>query len=558
VRHGFPRFALFLLLSLFPAVWGQLSPGKLAQAHKGLEGLTRCTQCHELGKPIDGSRCLACHVELDARIKARKGYHAQDKVRARSCVSCHSDHHGADFKMVFWDKGQAAFPHAETGWELKGRHAEIKCRDCHRRELAGRSLRAGKGLDPARTLLGLDSRCAACHRDEHQGQLGDDCGRCHGVAAWKPATFDHDQARYPLEGEHRRVACGKCHRNEVPRAKEAAFVIEKKAGGLAARFKPLAFSRCMDCHQDPHQGRLGADCAQCHSTAGFLGRHEGFDHDRTRYPLTGAHTKVDCAKCHQGAEPARSRPPRQDCVPCHKDPHGGQLTGKGRVCGDCHDTERFTPSGFGVARHQQGPAPLAGAHQAVACGDCHTRPAPGEPARYRLGGRAFSGEACADCHQDAHEGQARPWQGAQGCLACHGLEDWRVASWNHDQAQFRLAGRHAQVDCGKCHRGSATIAVKRPLKGLEKDCAACHRDPHRGQFLADAARPDCARCHSSDDWKASHFSHDSARYPLDGQHKDVACAGCHKSERDAEGEFTRYRPLGVRCEDCHGATSPGD
>ena len=551
--------ALTLLLVLLPilAARGQLTPGKLAAPHKQLEGLTRCTQCHELGKPIDGSRCLACHGALDARIKARKGWHAQERVRSKACISCHSDHHGLDYKMIYWDKGQAAFVHAETGWELKGRHAELKCRDCHRKELVREELKRSKGSDPSRTFMGLGTACLACHRDEHQGQLGDDCASCHTAAAWNKTTFDHDQARFALAGAHARLACDRCHKPEIVRAAAGRFVVETKAAGLAARFKPLPFARCTDCHQDPHGGRLGADCLSCHTAASFTGSREGFDHSRTRYPLTGAHVRVECAKCHKGSEPARSRPRSQDCAPCHQDPHQGQL-GKaaGQSCSTCHDTERFSPSGYGVARHQEGRAPLAGAHQAVACGDCHTRKSPQEPVRYDLGGRGFSGQACADCHQDAHQGQAKPWMGEAGCLDCHGLEQWAVKNWDHDRAAFKLGGRHIQVACVKCHKSAEARHV--PFKGLAKDCAGCHQDPHRGQLLAASeTRPDCARCHSSADWKETHFSHDNSRFPLDGQHKNLACLSCHKPERDEQGDFIRYKPLGIRCEDCHGAT-PGE
>jgi len=547
--------ALLALLACAVAASAQLSPGKLSRPHRELEGLTRCTQCHELGKPIDGARCLACHAALDARIKARRGFHGRDEVRTKACVSCHSDHHGLDFPLVRWEKGMEAFDHSRTGWKLEGAHRTAKCRDCHRRELVDPELRKRTDLHPARTFLGLSGECRACHRDEHAGQLGEDCAACHDAAGWQRTSFDHAKARFPLTGAHRELACAACHKPELARPRESAFVVDKAPADRAARYRPLPFSRCTDCHRDPHEGRLGSDCASCHSTATFATGREGFDHARTRYPLSGAHQRVACADCHRGPDAGLRPPDFRDCAPCHTDPHGGQFRARGReqACSSCHDTERFTPSLFGVARHQASRFPLTGAHQAVACGDCHTRRSPHEPVRYDLGGRGFSGQACLDCHADVHEGQAAPWMGEAGCLDCHSTEAWRVAAFDHGRTDFALEGAHRAAACGACHLSQGRRVVQ--LKGLGRACAGCHADPHRGQFLAAAAAVDCARCHTNSDWKASRFSHDATRFPLEGRHREVACAVCHQRERDPDGEFVRYKPLGSRCEDCHGSSS---
>lgn len=552
---------LFLLAWLLPlAAAAQLSPGKLALPHQQLEGLGKCTSCHELGKPVDGARCLACHTTLAARIREGRGFHASRRVRQAACVSCHSDHHGRDFQLIHWEKGEAGFDHAEAGWKLEGAHAGTDCRACHRWELMDPVLAAARDLNPARSYLGQASDCLACHRDEHQGQLGSDCATCHDARAWTPARFDHDATRFPLTGAHATTRCAACHKPELPRPAEGRFVVDDAPAAGAARFKPLASARCTDCHRDPHEDRLGPDCGGCHSTESFQIRSGSFDHGRTRYPLTGAHRQVACADCHKGAEPARRRPPFPECSACHQDPHGGQFsrTGRAQACADCHDTERFRPSRFGLARHQESRAPLEDAHLAVACDDCHTRPAAAAPVRYDLGGRAFSGQACADCHGDPHGGEARPWMGEDGCRHCHGLKEWRGRSFDHERTEFRLRGRHAAVECGACHRvGAVTDPIRVPLKGLSRDCAGCHADPHRAQFATAERGPDCASCHQSTGWRETRFSHDESRFPLDGRHRDLACAACHRPEQDAEGHFIRYRPLGIRCEDCHGPGAGG-
>ncbi|MFA7332494.1 MAG: cytochrome c3 family protein [Candidatus Delongbacteria bacterium] len=546
---------LFCLLLVLP-VRAQLSPGKLAKPHQQLEGLTKCTQCHELGKPVDGARCLACHGALNTRIQAGKGFHAGKRVKASNCVVCHSDHHGRDFQLIFWEKGDKAFSHVETGWELEGRHSETKCRDCHRPALMAPETAKRKDLNPARSYLGLSGDCRACHRDEHQGQLGTNCASCHDARDWNQPRFDHNKARFALTGAHERVACAACHKTDLPRAKASGTVVEKPAAGPAVRYKPLAYTRCTDCHRDPHEGQLGTDCASCHNTASFVSDGKAFDHSRTRYPLTGAHQDLTCAQCHKGPEPGRRKPRFQDCAPCHEDPHAGQFsrTEPRRACSSCHDTRRFKPSGFGLTQHQESKAPLQGAHQAVACGDCHKAAQPAEPLRFRMAGLGFSGQACAECHADVHGGQAKPWLGDAGCLACHDLQDWPVQGFDHGRTEFALQGRHAQAGCAACHKADTPPVV--PLKGLERQCAGCHEDPHRGQFqAAPGSRVDCALCHTPAGWKESIFSHDKTRFPLDGRHKNVACAACHLREQDGQGSFVRYKPLGIRCEDCHGTAT---
>lgn len=549
---GWPTLLWFLLATL--AAQAQLSPGKLAKAHQHLEGLTKCTQCHELGKPVDGGRCLACHTTLDARIRAGRGFHAGKDVKGKSCVACHSDHHGREFAMIHWEKGEKAFAHETTGWPLEGRHADAACRDCHRRELLRPETAKAKDINPARTYLGLSTECAACHRDVHSGQLGSDCDACHDPSEWTRTRFDHDQARFRLTGAHREVECRKCHTPGAVPAKDKRFTVETWPAPAAPRFKPLPFARCTDCHKDPHEGRLGTDCASCHTTASFTAEGKAFDHDRTRYPLTGAHRSVDCAACHKGPEATRRRPAHQDCAPCHGDPHGGQFQREPRrTCSSCHDTQRFVPSGFGMTRHQEGAAPLEGAHQAVSCADCHKAEAPGRPLRFRMEGRGFSGQACAACHEDPHAGQQESWAGEQGCRSCHNQEAWRVGTFDHGRTDFPLAGRHEQVACAACHKAESAPRV--PLTGLARSCAGCHEDPHRGQFADAAGSPAaCDRCHTPQAWKTTTFSHAESRFPLDGKHEKVACAACHAQETDGRGGFTRYKPLGIRCEDCHGTS----
>ena len=65
-----------------------------------------------------------------------------------------------------------------------------------------------------------------------------------------------------------------------------------------------------------------------------------FDHAKTRYPLTGLHAQVACAKCHtpgQDGKPRYTGIPFNQCTDCHSDPHHGSFA---QGCQACHNTAR--------------------------------------------------------------------------------------------------------------------------------------------------------------------------------------------------------------------------
>ena len=79
------------------------------------------------------------------------------------------------------------------------------------------------------------------------GQFNDElCSKCHQVAAWSTLKFDHDKdSRFPLEGAHRKAACGSCHLGEAWDA--------DKPGEKVVRYQPLPL-KCAGCHPDAHVG----------------------------------------------------------------------------------------------------------------------------------------------------------------------------------------------------------------------------------------------------------------------------------------------------------------
>jgi hypothetical protein len=549
--------ALATALAAASGAGAQISPGPLSTAHAALEGNRACLTCHRAESGVEAALCLECHRALADRIAAGRGPHAEPE--SARCERCHSEHNGREFALVRFPDGESAFDHARAGWPLAGRHARLACRDCHRAENVGAASRAREpSLDPQRTFLGLTSACDGCHRDPHLGKLDAACGECHGEESWKGAGgFDHARTRYPLDGAHARVACRDCHR---PAAGAAPGTVE------LAQFRGRGLPACAECHADPHSGRLGAGCAGCHTTASFRGSAAtaaSFDHDRTAYPLLGRHRQVACERCHTPGR-ALDIPGFERCETCHRDVHAGQLTAAG-ACAECHAVDGFLPARYGIAEHARSRFPLAGAHRAVPCIACHGEaraaelPPPfGRAGAQRVHRYRFATLACAGCHRDPHAGTLDRYAGEAGCGACHGESDWRAAGFDHARTRYPLTGRHAAVPCAGCHpRAGGAPGAPAVFAGRPLDCAGCHRDAHGGQ-LARAGVTACERCHDTSGFvPATGFDHArDSRYPLDGRHAGVPCAGCHRSEATAEGGRVRYKPLPVTCEGCHGAGDP--
>jgi hypothetical protein len=478
-----------------PAVGQLISPGELSVPHAELEGLRACTNCHELrAKGVEGTLCLDCHTALRARIEAGRGYHPGTNA-ADNCARCHKEHFGRDFDLLHFDS--LGFEHSETGWSPEGAHEELECRECHKSSLVrSREVRIFKGRYGAldRTYLGLDTECISCHQadDPHGSQFADrTCESCHGQETW----------------------------------------------------------------DDP----------------------PGFDHDATRYALTGLHARVACADCHppvrggsaaSGAELRFTGLQFGQCTACHEDAHDG---GMGAACSSCHATRGWDRVGEETLRRRfdhESVYRLEGAHGEAECGACHSATSSGTEAlqiRYRPGteGKSYPSplsEGCVSCHRDEHGGELAESSGGSACDRCHGQDEWIPARYDfrrhNEEASFVLQGAHVAVPCLDCHPDPEPSGASpgRFRMGLGGSCADCHApaDPHAGQFEDRS----CDACHGDRTFRIPGFDHDRTRYPLDGAHREVACAACHSEEAGPGGlRFTRYRPLGSECTDCHGGSA---
>lgn len=554
------KHAGLLILTLVAAcsAYAQISPGKLSRFHEKLEGLTSCTSCHELRREVSNARCLTCHTALAQRVEAGVGFHGSAGVRNRNCRDCHSEHNGRDFELVHWEGGRESFPHGATGFELRGTHARQGCGACHRSEfVSAETLDGDANVNLTRTFLGLKRECLHCHDNEHRGQLAEDCARCHGFEAWSPAPgFSHDYARFALTGKHVSATCDKCH-HSVPADAASASKIRKKANaGTYARYAGLEFSGCNACHQDPHAGRFGPACGDCHTTEGFAASTvASFDHAKTAFPLEGAHARVACRRCHTSGrmtDPLK----HERCVDCHRDYHQGRFSQREDrgACESCHTVAHFSPSTFDAESHSRTRYPLSGGHLAVPCVACHRM-------ELRKGEKItqfdFADTRCQTCHADAHQGQLDHWVKPKGCEFCHSTETWHRTSFDHGLARFSLEGRHREILCLACHRVVQAETGQQTLwmKPLTMECAGCHRDVHAGQFVpqdSGTTSANCGRCHTPQGWRALKFDHKTdARFALDGAHAALACSQCHRAESADSLAVVRFRPLAHECRDCH-------
>lgn len=523
------------VVAMIPApVRAQFTPGELSKAHEGLDGLQNCSQCHEIGTEIRGTKCLECHTEIRDVISKNHGFHARNSSRA--CVGCHKEHLGRGAETVKFDRD--TFDHAQTGFTLQGKHAKTRCEKCHAKNNIGETSVRDLVMKTGRqTYLGLTKACVPCHKDVHKGSLASACQTCHGEDSWAPASqFDHATSRFPLKGKHAVVRCEKCHAGLRLKSRE-------KAVFLATR----TFQDCTPCHRSPHKESFASkSCNACHAASGWQVRQaSSFDHSRTSYTLTGQHASVRCEQCHGSGPSRRLRVQHNRCMDCHASYHSDLQDGRSKKdCATCHTTAGFRPSSFTLATHATTSFPLSGAHVATLCSRCHVPDRAGR-STLRLGDAQ-----CVRCHTDVHGGQFSSGKTGGSCKNCHETKAWKPAVFDHATTSFPLTGMHARTACAGCHKPVAR-ATTVMYRGRNTLCQSCHEDSHGGQFTAEGETR-CQSCHSTEAWRQLTFDHNrQSRFPLQGAHERVQCGACHRAELVGARTVVRFKPVEVQCESCH-------
>jgi hypothetical protein len=260
-------------------------------------------------------------------------------------------------------------------------------------------------------FVGTDAACQSCHMPDYRAAAVPPhqaagfpvtCQTCHTPLTWHSARFDHGATSFPLTGEHRSLACDRCHGDGVYRGKSTL---------------------CVSCHQgdydgatSPPHGGFPTTCQDCHGTGGWDGAY--FDHSVTQFPLTGAHRTTACMNCH-GDNVWNGKSTL--CASCHQAQYDATTSpahgpaGFPITCQSCHNTTTWDGARFD---HDTRNFPIySGRHAGLwaSCATCHN-----VPQNYK----AFT---CFNCHPHSdkaktdgdHQGRAGYSYDSQTCYSCH-------------------------------------------------------------------------------------------------------------------------------------------
>ncbi|GAB6282431.1 MAG: hypothetical protein STSR0008_11770 [Ignavibacterium sp.] len=492
------KFLLFILI-LSKIIFAQISPGELSNPHSKFEGLSNCTKCHTIGEGLSNDKCLGCHTEIKNRIIKKTGYHSSSEVLNKNCWKCHSDHNGKNFQLVRFDS--KTFDHKKTGFELNGKHKYIECNECHQSKFT-----SGKESSRKGTFLGLNGNCISCHYDIHKKTTTAKCESCHNTESFvSNIKFDHSKTRFQLIGAHKNVECLTCHKkSELNGIKELRFVKSVKVScidchkdihqgkfgqnclqchnynsfaqitesnfehsktnfPLLGRHQfveckdchkqkistPIKYSQCKDCHLDYHKGEfvnenIVRDCKDCHNEKGFSPSYFTIElHQQSKFSLTGSHLAIECKNCHYKNSEWKFKFANFSCTNCHTNIHKDEITIKfmgNNNCENCHNTLSWNVKEFD---HNQTNFQLKGKHSLISCSDCHIKQSNGFTTHTF---KSLKSD-CLSCHNDFHFKQFS----SNECIKCHNYNNWIPSTFNHNSAQFKLAGAHETVECNKCH-----------------------------------------------------------------------------------------------------------
>ncbi len=333
-----------------------------------------CVSCHEgLKFETASERCTSCHTDVH---KAELG---------SNCTRCHSNQS--------WKISDMIQRHQFTRFPLVGKHATLNCQDCHTN---------ATNLQ----YIGTPITCIGCHRSDYAAAVNPNhvsagfsvhCSDCHSVSAlsWL-ASFNHDLTQFPLTGAHKAVPCQQCH------------------GSGNYRSTP---TDCYSCHQaqfvsttSPNHvsGGFVTTCQLCHSTTAW--QPATFDHNSTKFPLTGAHVTTPCQSCHTNNNYQLSY---SGCYSCHTADYAGTTNpvhssaGFPTTCETCHTTNSWSGATF---NHTWFPTSHGNANGV--CSTCHTNAS------------NYAVFQCTDCHTQSQTGQQHSgvqgyvWS-SQNCYSCH-------------------------------------------------------------------------------------------------------------------------------------------
>ena len=186
----------------------------------------------------------------------------------------------------------------------------------------------------------MSDDCVTCHGSEaaavedppHLGIFPVTCFECHNVAAWKPATFSHQNLV---------STCYTCHRLDYEGVAEPPHVDELpqtcEECHTTDAWMPSIFSHdevagaCYDCHRSDYEGTQNPShveegypqtCDDCHGTEMWVPALDGFRHPESFFPITeGPHKELTCLECHDPSLGRAQAGDNTNCVGCHTGQH---------------------------------------------------------------------------------------------------------------------------------------------------------------------------------------------------------------------------------------------
>ncbi|MBK6476797.1 MAG: hypothetical protein IPF93_00565 [Saprospiraceae bacterium] len=461
----------------------------IAGAHTSIAN--DCAACHKgVYNGTTPKTCFGCHA-TDYNTTTKPNHKTANFSTA--CESCHS--------QAAWVP--ASFDHNKTKFPLTGAHISAACTDCHTKGYTGTSTKCvdchtadfNTATKPNHKTLGLSTACESCHTT---------------VPGWAPATFANHNQYYVIAGAHTSIAndCAACHK------------------GVYNGTTPKT---CFGCHATDYNtttkpnhktANFSTACESCHSQAAWV--PASFDHNKTKFPLTGAHISAACTDCHTKGYTGTST----KCVDCHtadfntatKPNH--KTLGLSTACESCHTTvPGWAPATF--ANHNQYYV-IAGAHTSIAndCAACHKGVYNGTTPK-----------TCFGCHATDYNTTTKPNHKtanfSTACESCHSQAAWVPASFDHNKTKFPLTGAHISAACTDCHTKGYT--------GTSTKCVDCHtadfntatKPNHKTLGLSTA----CESCHTTvPGWAPATFANHNQYYVISGAHTSIAndCAACHK------------------------------
>ncbi len=218
----------------------------------------------------------------------------------------------------------------------------------------------------------------------------------------------------------------------------------------------------------------------------------------------------------------------KECISCHSDHHGKKF-----------DMIHFEKEKF---NHDLTGYLLEGAHNKLTCEKCHKAEFI-DDANIKKKQFTYLGlkTTCLNCHEDYHEKEL-----SSDCYSCHSFDAFKpVNKFDHNKARYKLAGKHVDVDCAKCHPKTITeTKTTQKFTGLQfQSCVNCHEDVHKNKF-----GQNCTQCHNEISFveikNKTGFDHNKTNYKLVDLHEKVDCKKCHKTKLTDPVKHTN-------CYDCH-------